>query len=191
MPEGKYVDQRPWQTFELVALPGGRIVRSAILPAEDADEPVNEPAEEPTDDRFARLPFELDLGELFCVLELGLLPPQALEVGETWSAPAPADGGLSARGRLVSLDEGDGGPLAVLETRFACPVAERPTPAPDVVATGTLTGRATVRFEVAAGRVRSANGPLELRLEVRRKGTAERLGPVAVDLTLSAVRTDG
>lgn len=181
MPAGKYIDDRTWRAFDLVVKPGGRIVDSTVLPGPEADEP-------PPDDPFARLPFDLDLGELFCVLELGLLPPKALDVGQTWEQPAPEGGGLSAKGRLVSLDESDAGPIAVLETRYACPVPERPTPVDEVVATGTLTGRTTVRFEVDSGQVRSATGPLELRLEFRRKGTAETLGTVALDLALTATR---
>lgn len=180
MAESKYVDERPWRAFDLVVKPGGRIMHSVVLPPEAGDEPADDP--------FARLPFDLDLGELFCVLELGLLPPVALDVGQTWSAPSEQAGGLSARGRLVSLDDTADGPLAVLETRYACDVPSRPTPAPDVVATGTLTGRATVRFEVDRGRVQSVTGPLELRLEFRRQGTAELLGTVALDLNLEASR---
>ena len=186
MPDGKYLDERLWRAFELEVKPSGQIAHSTLI---EADDPDDEHPDATADDRFAKLPFDLDLGELFCMLELGMLPPKPLEIGEPWTADTPPGGGLSANGRLISVDDGDAGPVAKLETRYACPVPERRTPAPDVVVVGTLTGRTTVFFELEAGRVKSASGPLELRLEFRRRGTAETLGKVELDLDLETTRT--
>ncbi len=165
-----YGDGRPWRGF---ALRCSRLAQ--VLRAEPVErEPVPELGPAPPG-----LPLDLDLSELFCLFELGLLPPRPLAVGERWSLdeqPGAAALPLKLSGRLAELSD----TTAVLETSYEATIPERETPDPSLVARGTMRGRVTVWFDLAAGRVSRAEGPLELELVFAARG---RSGTVAARMS--------
>lgn len=176
-----YEEIRPWRGFLLDVSAGGGIEQATELPA-DPVEP-RPPADEPN--RFTELPFDLDLGEIFSLLELGLLPPRALAVGEEWSVGEEGGEALYVKGRLLDLVTEGAERVAVLETTFTTPVPPRATPLTDVLVTGALGGRMRVRFYGGAGRVVSAQGPLDLRLEFKLRQRDERVAVVRLRFDLA------
>ncbi|NUP98977.1 MAG: hypothetical protein HUU35_03870 [Armatimonadetes bacterium] len=183
LPDATFEDKRPWRAFRLAVTADGALQSAEVLPAEEGDASA-EPEE------VTPLPLDLDLGEVFAMLELGMLPPKALEPGESWEVARDGAGQAAVSGRLIEVLGEAAEQLAVLETRYQAPVPEMTTPAAGVVVSGSLSGLAQVRFEVAAGRVRSARGPLDLRLQFRRRGNEAILATVNLRLELDVAAVD-
>lgn len=177
IPGANYVDDRPWRGFRLHLTDDGAV--HAAEPVESAE----------ADSQASGLPLDLDLSDLFVMAELGLLPPHDLAVGETWSfdqaAPAgPAKAHLE--GRLEAVEGDPGERLARTRVAFKLPLPDRPTPAQGVVVSGELAGSLQVWFELDAGKVRSAKGPLSMTARYRRGGEGGRLLATAkLDLEVS------
>ncbi|MCC7494014.1 MAG: hypothetical protein IT204_16775 [Fimbriimonadaceae bacterium] len=173
MPGSSYADGRPWRGYRLLVSPSGQVVESALAEAVDAPEPTDP------------LPFDLDLSEFLVLLELGMLPPGPLRVGESWQSPA-ANQRLKVEGTLLRVSA-DAAPIAELETRWRAAIERQPTPVRDVTVDGELSGLVTLRFDLTAGRVLAARGPVELRLNYRR-GQAAAVGTVLLKLDLETTR---
>lgn len=150
--------EAPWRSFTLAADRQGRIMDAVPL----------------TNDAPAAndLPLDLDLSELLALFELAMLPPEPMPVGASWSLTGPTTALPNVRGqlRLLSLEPVDGRSMAQLETTLATTFDERPSPAPGVVLGGSVEATVRSRFDVEAGRVISAEGPLQLLLQYRRRG---------------------
>ncbi|MBI2298575.1 MAG: hypothetical protein HYU66_06415 [Armatimonadetes bacterium] len=167
--DDEFRDARPQRSFALHVGEHG-----AILAAEVIEEPTARPSAE------AGLPLDLDLGELFCMTELGLLPAGEVKVDEPWGWPEVKPG-----------DPGDAGKrVATLVTALHAPVPERATPAPGVIAEGELSGRFTIRFAVEAGRVNTVTGPLDLTLRFRQGHRGAVLASLTLHLTVQAERLE-
>ncbi len=182
LPGRTWQDQQAWRGFRLRVTPAGAVLEAEALPSPERQTP---------DDPDA-LPFDLDLSEFLSMLELGLLPPQALTVGQTWQVPAGAGAApLRAEGRLVEVTGEPGERVAVLETKLTATIPERAAPAAGYVLGGALTGGAKVRFGLDAGAVLGATGPLDLRLEFRRRGANAVLATVTLHLNVVVTREAG
>lgn len=197
-PNREYRRERPWRGFTLVA--GERGSLSELTPLDEPDSVA------PNDED---LPVDLDLGELFALLELGLLPPRALAPGDRWQFPEPARPAngpapaaaaapmpaaptaktppLKVDGRLSRYDATEQQARATLDTTVALQAPPRATPLKLVRALGSLRTSAQVDFDARAGRVDEASGPLELSLRYERTGGL-LLAEVRLTLQLRATR---
>ncbi len=179
-----YQDRRPWRTWRLRVAPSGRVGWAGLVPGDEVGVVEGEPTGE-----FDKLPFDLDLSELLTMIEIGLLPPKAMVPGQSWSVAATAESPFTVRGRFIGQETTDDTALALLETAFEASLPNLPTPAREVVLSGTLSGTVSSRFALVPGRVKGAKGPLELRLEFRRRGSEVRLATVTLKLDLAVTAT--
>jgi hypothetical protein len=194
--EGGLVFERegPWRGFRFLVDARGAMLESEVLESAATDSP---DAAEP--------PVDLDLGEVFTALELGLLPPRAVNVGDTWHLPpespateapateAPAMGPpppMTVTGCLLGVEGSGTERTALYETHLEVTLAPRATPLAGLAVRGTARLTARHRFALGAGRTEEARGPMTLALHYGYADARGAVADVTLDLDVAARRVD-